>query len=50
MPHLFQENLPNIDKKQRRKMIELRVIFRRLLDRDRPIGTIIYFLGTCQIG
>ena len=49
MRHLLQENLPNIDKIKGDKMTELRVIFRRLFDRDRPIRTNIYFLGNLDI-
>ena len=49
MRHLLQENLPNIDKIKGDKMTELRVIFRRLFDRDHPIRTNIYFLGNLDI-
>jgi hypothetical protein len=49
MRHLLQENLPNIDKIKGDKIAELRVIFRRLFDRDHPIRTNIYFLGNLDI-
>ena len=49
MRHLLQENLPNIDKIKGDKMTELRVIFRRLFDRDHPIRTNIYFLRNLDI-
>ena len=49
MRHLLQENLPNIDKIKGDKMTELRVIFRRLFDRDHPIRTNIYFFGNLDI-
>jgi len=49
MRHLLQENLPNIDKIKSDKMTELRVIFRRLFDRDHPIRTNIYFLRNLDI-
>jgi hypothetical protein len=49
MRHLLQEKLPNIDKIKGDKMTELRVIFRRLFDRDHPIRTNIYFLGNLDI-
>ncbi|MGB8686778.1 MAG: hypothetical protein WCD53_05515, partial [Microcoleus sp.] len=49
MRHLLQENLPNIDKIKGDKMTELRVIFRRLFDRDHPIRTNIYFLSNLDI-
>ncbi|XZO04224.1 MAG: Eco57I restriction-modification methylase domain-containing protein [Microcoleus sp.] len=49
MRHLLQENLPNIDKIKGDKIAELRVIFRRLFDRDHPIRTNIYFLSNLDI-
>ncbi|NJL91539.1 MAG: hypothetical protein HC916_18475 [Coleofasciculaceae cyanobacterium SM2_1_6] len=49
MRHLLQENLPNIDKIKGDKITELRVIFRRLFDRDHPIRNNIYFLGNLDI-
>jgi hypothetical protein len=49
MRHLLQETLLNIDKIKGDKMIELRVIFRRIFDRDHPIRTNIYFLGNIDI-
>ncbi len=49
MRHLLSENLPNIDKIKGDKIIELRVIFRRLFNRDHPIRTNIYFLGNLDI-
>ncbi len=49
MRHLLQENLQSLDKIKGDKIEALRIIFRRIFDREHPIRVNIYFLNSLEV-
>ncbi len=49
MRHLVSENLPNLEEMGANKIDGLRVIFRKLFDKEHPVRVNIYFLNSLEI-
>jgi hypothetical protein len=49
MRHLVSENLPNLEEMGANKIDGLRVIFRKLFDKEHPVRVNIYFLNSLEV-